>query len=176
MTYTTRPARTSDSPSRPGDPLPPGTPERAPDGALRMAPSGVPDGPPVAPPDAAELDLYTHVGGSEGAQAIAEELRRRVKDDPELGRLAAISDDAVVADLEAKLVTLVLGGPVLTDTTTLFDPLRDTGASIDEFRQFSRHLLDALLAGGMPAEGVDEVVGRLTVVVHEALAIPSESS
>jgi hypothetical protein len=176
MTYTTRPARTSGPGSRPGDPLPPGTPERTPDGALRMAPTGIPDDPHVAPPDAADIDLFAEVGGAEGVAIIAADLQRRLRADVELAPLVDHLDDDEVADMEVHLVTLVLGGPVLTDTTSLLAPLRDSGVVLAQVRRLTGHLLDALRDHGMPPEGVDEVVGRVTVVVHEALDIPSESS
>jgi hypothetical protein len=176
MTYTTRPVRSSGPGSRPGDPLPPGTPERAPDGALRMAPTGLAEDPQVAPPDAADIDLFEVIGGADGAKAVAGDLQRRLRDDPLLAELVDHLDDGDVADMEAHLVMLVLGGPVLTDSTSLLAPLRESGVALAQVRRLTGHLLDALEDHGMPPEGVDEVVGRVTVVVHEALDIPSESS
>jgi hypothetical protein len=186
MTYITRPNRTIGPASRPGDPLPPGTPERAPDGGLRVAATGLPDDPLVAPPDAADIDLFEALGGDAGAQAAAADLGQRLRADAELSAVFGPLDDDQAAQIELGLVLLAVGGPVLSDTVSLLDPLRlshplqssgaELGMDMARVRRLTEVLLEVLVANGMPEVGVDEVVGRLTIVIHEALDIASETS
>lgn len=119
--------------------------------------------------------LYERVGGADAVHGAISEFYSRVFNDPELAPFFAYADRDKLARMQTEFFTVALGGPGTYAGMTLADAHRGRSIQPHHVADFTEHLLETMRRRGMPADAIDEVVSRITILAQEVLGAEGES-
>jgi hemoglobin len=127
------------------------------------------------PSQSGDSSLFEQLGGAGAVDDAIGEFYRRVLADELLGPFFAGVDMDKLASMQTEFFTVALGGEGAYAGMTLTEAHRGRGIEQRHLQRFTEHLLETMLAQGMPAEAASEVADRVTLLGQDVLDAGTES-
>jgi hemoglobin len=119
--------------------------------------------------------LFDRLGGRDAVEGAISAFYGRVLRDPELSPFFAGADMDKLHHMQSEFFTVALGGSGTYAGMSLAEAHRGRGIQARHLSLFADHMLDTMLERGMPADAVDEVVARITVIGQDVLDTANEA-
>jgi len=120
-------------------------------------------------------NLFSRLGGEESVSAAIGSFYARVLADDELRPFFEGVDLDKLERMQTEFFTVALGGPGTYAGMSLADAHRGRGIRPRHLARFTDHLVATMLERGMPADAVDEVADRVTLMGADVLDTTTEA-
>jgi hemoglobin len=115
----------------------------------------------------APSSIYDQIGGHEAIEVVVEDFYARVLADDELAPFFSGTNMNRLRAKQAEFFAAALGGPEPYTGATIKHVHQGRGITMHHFNLVAGYLTDALLAAGVPAETVAEIIGVVAPLAPE---------
>lgn len=119
--------------------------------------------------------LYDRLGGASSVAAAIGAFYERVLADSELRPFFDGVDLDKLERMQTEFFTVALGGPGTYAGMSLADAHRGRGIRPRHLTRFTEHLVATMRERGMPADAVDEVAARVSLLGADVLDATTEA-
>lgn len=103
--------------------------------------------------------IYHRIGGQQALEVVVEDFYARVLADDQLARFFSGTNMNRLKAKQAEFFAAALGGPEPYTGATMKQAHQERGITMHHFDLVVGYLTDSLLAAGVPAETVAEIIG-----------------
>ena len=114
-----------------------------------------------------ERTLYERVGGKEAIAELVDDFYNRVLSDPGLAPFFDMARMDHLRAMQREFFSIALDGPVTYTGGPLRHVHQGRGIRREHFGLFAQHMLDTLVAYGVPDEEVTEIIARINTYADE---------
>jgi hemoglobin len=119
---------------------------------------------------AAEVSIYEAIGGEPALVAVVDDFYARVLADPQLSGFFAGANMPKLKGRQVEFFAAALGGPDLYQGPGMREVHAGRGISQPDFDQVAFHLTTALVAAGVPAQIIAQIVETITPLARDIVS------
>ena len=113
------------------------------------------------------MSIYTQIGCAEAIETVVEDFYARVLADPELAGFFTGTNMARLKGKQAEFFCAALGGPEPYSGAPMRQVHQGRGITRRDFDLVAVHLTDSLVAAGVPAPLVNEIITTIAPLSSE---------
>jgi hemoglobin len=111
--------------------------------------------------------IYEQIGGAEALESVVEDFYGRVLADAELAGFFTGTNMARLKGKQVEFFAAALGGPEPYTGASMRQVHQGRGIAQHHFTLVARHLTESLIAAGVPADIVDQIIAAIAPLADD---------
>jgi hemoglobin len=111
--------------------------------------------------------IYDRIGGQDTLEQVVDDFYARVLSDDRLSSYFAGTNENRLKGRQVEFLAAALGGPEPYTGASMRQVHQGRGITMRHFNLVAGHLEDALIAAGVPAATVREILGVIAPLAHD---------